>query len=101
MITSNPILGTGLHAIGGAWASTCYLPNTKIRQWSWGTFWIAQALFAWIILLILVGWFTVPDFFTILIQAPARPYTSAIRLHIHWLLAYQRFFGTLFINDIL
>jgi len=80
MITSNPILGTGLHAIGGASASTCYLPNTKIRQWSWGTFWIAQALFAWIIMPILVGWFTVPDFFTILIQAPARPFWGAFLL---------------------
>lgn len=46
MITSNPIIGTGLHAIGGISAASCYLPNTRTRQWSWGTFWLAQALFA-------------------------------------------------------
>ena len=80
MITSNPILGTGLHAIGGASASTCYLPNTKTNQWSWGTFWIAQALFAWIIMPLFVCWLTVPDFFTILIQAPARPFLGAFLL---------------------
>jgi len=80
MITSNPVLGTCLHAIGGASASTCYLPNTKTRQWSWGTFWIVQALFAWIIMPILVGWLTVPDFFAILINAPSRPFWGAFLL---------------------
>jgi len=56
MIVSNPILGTGLHAIGGASAASCYLPNTQTRKWSWGTFWLAQALFAWIIMPIM-EWF--------------------------------------------
>lgn len=80
MIVSNPILGTGLHAIGGASAASCYLPNTQTRKWSWGTFWLAQALFAWVIMPIIVGWLTVPGFFTILLEAPSWPFWAAFLL---------------------
>jgi len=71
MIAPNPIIGTGLHAIGGISASTCYLPFQKVKNWSWGTYWLVQALFAWLIMPLLVGWLTVPGFFRILGQAPA------------------------------
>jgi L-rhamnose-H+ transport protein len=80
MISSNPILGTGLHAIGGVSAASCYLPGTQTRKWSWGTFWLAQALFAWIIMPIVVGWLTVPHFFSILSEAPAKPFWTAFLL---------------------
>ncbi len=66
MIVPNPILGTGFHAIGGVAASSCYTPEKKVKQWSWGTFWLVQALFAWIIVPLLAGVFTVPGFFDIL-----------------------------------
>lgn len=80
MITPNPIIGTGLHAIGGISAASCYLPNTQTQKWSWGTFWLAQALFAWVIMPLLVGWLTVPGFFQILIDAPAKPFWTAFLL---------------------
>lgn len=70
MITPNPIIGTGFHAIGGISASTCYLPYQKVKQWSWGTYWLVQAFFAWLVMPILIGWITVPDFFEILQNAP-------------------------------
>jgi L-rhamnose-H+ transport protein len=80
MIAPNPILGTGLHAIGGISAAICYLPNTQTKKWSWGTFWLAQAFFAWIIMPLVVGWLTVPGFFQILINAPAKPFWIAFSL---------------------
>jgi len=80
MISSNPILGTALHAIGGVSAATCYLPNTKTRKWSWGTFWLVQALFAWIIMPLIIGWLTVPGFFLILYEAPSKPFWIAFLL---------------------
>jgi L-rhamnose-H+ transport protein len=80
MITANPIIGTGLHAIGGIAASSCYLPSTQTRKWSWGTFWLVQALFAWILMPLLVGWLTVPHFFTILAEAPSKPFWMAFIL---------------------
>ena len=80
MITPNPIIGTGLHAIGGVSAASCYLPSTKLQKWSWGTFWLAQALFAWIIMPLILGWLTVPGFFTILAHAPSKPFWMAFLL---------------------
>ena len=76
----NTILGTGLHAIGGISASSCYLPNQKTKKWSWETFWLAQALFAWIIMPVLIGWLTVPGFFHILKNAPAKSFWMAFLL---------------------
>ena len=80
MITSNPILGTGLHAIGGISAASCYLPGTKTRKWSWGTFWLVQALFAWIIMPVIIGLLTIPGFFSILHEAPSGPFRTAFLL---------------------
>lgn len=68
---SNPILGTLLHAVGGISASSCYTPQSKVKNWSWGTFWLVQASFAWIIAPLLLGWLTVPGFFNILVNAPS------------------------------
>ena len=80
MFTSNPILGTGLHAIGGISAASCYLPGTQTRKWSWHTFWLVQASFAWVIMPVIVGWLTVPDFFNILTNAPSKPFWTAFLL---------------------
>ena len=80
MITPNPIIGTGLHAVGGIAASSCYLPSTQTQKWSWGTYWLAQALFAWIIVPLLIAWATVPGFFRILLDAPSKPFWIAFLL---------------------
>lgn len=77
---SNPILGTLLHAIGGVSASSCYTPQSKIKNWSWGTFWLVQASFAWIISPLLLGWLTVPGFFQILATAPGDVFWGAFLL---------------------
>ncbi len=80
MIPPNPIIGTGLHAIGGISAASCYLPSTQTRKWSWGTFWLVQALFAWVVVPLAIGWLTVPDFFAILAEAPSGPFWIAFLL---------------------
>ena len=80
MLPSNPILGTGLHAIGGISAASCYLPGTQTRNWSWHTFWLVQASFAWVIMPVVVGWLTVPGFFNILTNAPSKPFWIAFLL---------------------
>lgn len=71
MIHSNPIIGAGLHAVGAMSASSCYTPQTKVKNWSWGIFWLVQAFFAWIFAPVLAGWITVPGFFNILHRAPS------------------------------
>ena len=71
MITPNPLAGTGLHALGGISASTCYLPYHKTQNWSWVPFWLVQAFFAWILVPLFLALTTVPDFFGILRDAPS------------------------------
>lgn len=70
MITPNPLLGTGLHALGGVSASCCYLPYERIKRWSYESFWLVQACFAWCIVPIIVGYFTVPDLMGVFEEAP-------------------------------
>ncbi len=70
MITPNPIIGTGLHAVGGISASTCYIPFNKTKKWSWESYWLVQAAFAWMIMPLLIGFFTVPQLFEVLRNSP-------------------------------
>lgn len=72
MITPNPILGTGIHAIGGISASTCYLPFEKTNKWSWNSFWIVQATFAWLLMPLIIGFITVPDLWTVIRITPMK-----------------------------
>ncbi|MFD1256889.1 L-rhamnose/proton symporter RhaT [Mucilaginibacter terrae] len=69
MITPNPIAGTALHAIGGISASTCYLPYHQTKKWSWTSFWLVQALFAWLLIPLLLAILTVTDFIGIINRA--------------------------------
>jgi L-rhamnose-H+ transport protein len=69
-MVSNPLIGTFLHAVGGASAAACYLPNQKTKHWSWGTFWLVQSIFAWFLVPLAIACLTVPDFFIILFTAP-------------------------------
>jgi len=80
MFTPNPIIGTGLHALGGMSAATCYMPYPRTRNWSWGTFWLVQACFAWLIMPLIIGVITVPGFFSILAQAPRDVFWGAFIL---------------------
>ncbi|WP_163712560.1 L-rhamnose/proton symporter RhaT [Mangrovibacterium lignilyticum] len=80
MVPSSPILGTMLHAIGGVSASSCYVPFQKTKNWSWGTFWLVQAMFAWILMPVIIGLLTVNDFFTILKNAPSHALWGAFIL---------------------
>ncbi len=80
MFTPNPIIGTGLHAVGGMSAATCYMPYPKTRNWSWGTFWLVQACFAWLIMPLIIGVITVPGFFANLAEAPPKVFWGAFLL---------------------
>ena len=64
------MIGTGLHAIGGISASSCYLPFSKTKRWSWESFWLIQAFFAWLIMPLIIGLLTVPQLFEVLKNSP-------------------------------
>ncbi|MFD2036529.1 L-rhamnose/proton symporter RhaT [Belliella marina] len=65
------IIGVMLHAVGASFASLCYTPEKKVVGWSWQTYWLAQAFVCWLILPLLVAWFTIPQLMTVLQVAPS------------------------------
>ncbi|MFI1744127.1 L-rhamnose/proton symporter RhaT [Thalassobellus sediminis] len=80
MSAPNSLIGTLLHAVGGISAASCYLPSTKTKGWSWNTYWLAQSIFAWLVMPMLLAWLTVPDFFSIMAEAPSKPFWMAFLL---------------------
>jgi L-rhamnose-H+ transport protein len=69
-ITSNPLLGVAMHAVGATFAATCYTPEKRVKGWSWQTYWITQASFCWFLLPILGAALTIPHLAAVLREAP-------------------------------
>jgi L-rhamnose-H+ transport protein len=70
VIQADPLLGTGLHAVGALCAALCYTPQQGIRSWSWQTYWLAQASICWLLAPVVGAFLTVPDLLTALGDAP-------------------------------
>ncbi len=62
--------GVFFHSVGASAASLCYTPQKKVVQWSWQTYWLAQALVCWLILPIVGAMITIPDLMLVLKNAP-------------------------------
>jgi L-rhamnose-H+ transport protein len=58
------------HAIGAAAAACCYVPQKKVKGWSWQSYWLTQAAFCWLLLPIIGAFLTVPDFWAVVQAAP-------------------------------
>lgn len=58
------------HAIGAAAAACCYVPQKKVRGWSWQSYWLTQAAFCWLLLPVIGAFLTVPDFWSVVQEAP-------------------------------
>jgi L-rhamnose-H+ transport protein len=69
-VTSNPLLGVAMHAVGAFFAATCYTPQKQVKRWSWQTYWIVQASFCWFLLPLLGAWLTIPELGAVLREAP-------------------------------
>ncbi len=90
-VSSNPLLGVVMHAVGAFFAATCYTPQKQVKRWSWQTYWITQAAFCWFLLPIVGAMFTIPDLLAVLREAPG----SAMR-NSFWLGAAYGIGGTAF-----
>jgi L-rhamnose-H+ transport protein len=58
------------HAIGATAAACCYVPQKRVKSWSWQSYWLTQAAFCWLLLPILGAFLTVPDFWQVVQAAP-------------------------------
>jgi len=69
---ANPLLGIFFHAVGGLGSASFYVPLRRIRGWAWESYWIAQALVAWVVAPLVVAWITVPDLFSVFANSPGK-----------------------------
>jgi L-rhamnose-H+ transport protein len=67
--------GILFHSVGAWCAAVCYTPQKRAVQWSWQTYWLAQAAVCWLLLPLLVAWLTIPYLADVLAEAP----TAAMR----------------------
>lgn len=58
------------HAIGAMSAAFCYVPQKKVRRWSWQSYWLTQASFCWLLLPFIGAFLTVPGFWQVMHEAP-------------------------------
>jgi len=70
VITADPLLGAGLHAVGATAAALCYTPQQKLRGWSWQTYWLTQAAICWFIAPVIGAIATTPELTLVLREAP-------------------------------
>lgn len=71
MITVNPFLGIGFHAVGATSAAVCYTPQKRVSGWSWQTYWMTQAAVCWLILPVVGALLTIPELREVLREAPS------------------------------
>ncbi len=64
------ITGILFHAVGASSASVCYTPQKRAKGWSWQTFWLAQAIFCWLLLPFIGAWITIPHLDKVISEAP-------------------------------
>lgn len=68
--TTNPALGIFIFVLGGLAGAVFYLPLKKVKNWAWESYWIFWALFALLIVPIVLALITSPNTFSVLKAAP-------------------------------
>jgi L-rhamnose-H+ transport protein len=67
----NPFMGLVYHWIGGLAAASFYIPYKGVKRWAWETYWLVGGFFSWILAPLVLAALLVPDFVSILREAPA------------------------------
>jgi L-rhamnose-H+ transport protein len=60
------IAGVIFHFIGGFASGSFYIPFTKVKKWSWESYWLVGGLFSWLIVPPLAAVLTAPGFIGII-----------------------------------
>ncbi|MBN2310135.1 MAG: L-rhamnose/proton symporter RhaT [Candidatus Hydrogenedentes bacterium] len=83
-MAANPVLGIGLHAVGGLAAASFYIPFKRVRHWAWESYWLVGGFFSWIIAPWVVALATCPDVVGVLRDAPAASVLGCYGLGVLW-----------------
>lgn len=78
------ILGILFHFLGGFASGSFYLPYKKVKGWSWESFWIVGGLFSWLIAPPIAAALTIPNFTSIISNAPSSVLISTFIMGLLW-----------------
>jgi L-rhamnose-H+ transport protein len=70
-MTPSPVVGVGLHWLGGAASASFYVPYGRIRGWSWEVLWLAGGLVSWAVAPWLAAALLTADVGTVIAGAPS------------------------------
>jgi len=80
----NPFIGVVLHAVGGFFHGSFYVPLHRVKRWQWETAWITQGLAAWIVSPAVVALMTCPNLQTVYANSPVRNMVLAYLFGAMW-----------------
>jgi L-rhamnose-H+ transport protein len=80
----NALLGIIFHFIGGFASGSFYMPYSKVKGWSWESYWIVGGFFSWLIVPPLAAWLTLPGFSDIIRTASADSLKYTILFGVLW-----------------
>jgi L-rhamnose-H+ transport protein len=69
---TNPTLGVTIFALGGLAGAVFYLPLKKVKNWAWESYWLFWAVFALVVVPLILAFSTSPNWFSVLKQAPSQ-----------------------------
>jgi len=70
LLDMEPTLGILLNVFGSLAAASFYLPFKKVINWSWESYWLVNGLFSWLLIPLVIAFFTVPNLITIIHESP-------------------------------
>jgi L-rhamnose-H+ transport protein len=71
-MTTNPALGIFIFVMGGLAGAVFYLPLKKEKNWAWESYWLFWALFALLIVPMVLAHIMSPNTFSVLKAAPSK-----------------------------
>jgi L-rhamnose-H+ transport protein len=71
-MTANPALGIIIFVLGGLAGAVFYLPLKKVKNWAWESYWLIYALFALLIVPIVLALIKSPNTISVLKAAPTK-----------------------------
>ena len=70
LVTTNPVLGIFIFALGGLAGAVFYLPFKKVTNWAWESYWFVYAIVGLVVVPFAIAFTTSPNVIAVLKAAP-------------------------------
>ena len=81
---ANPLLGVILIMVGGLTSASFYIPFSRVKKWSWETYWLVNGVFSWIIAPWVLAICVSPDLYKVITETPPEDLLKAYLFGAMW-----------------